>query len=156
MRRFPESLPHTSVLERLEAQDYTVDVHFADNRIGGELTPTTGSDYSPVTYDKTYPHGGFEPAIMNYWITALPLQDGFTASLPIFDLSNGSEMFWANIEVVGRETLEIGDRTYDTWKVESHGMREKTIWVSTTTPYAIKMITQGSLRPWVLADVTRP
>jgi hypothetical protein len=120
---------------------YTVDVRFSEEHFTGTLVPAPGSEYEPVTYDKTYSHGGFEPAIINYFIPALPLAEEYTASLPIFDLNRGSEMFWANIDVLGRETLEIDGREYDTWKVESRGVREKTIWVTTSEPYAITMIT---------------
>lgn len=130
---------------------YTVDVRFTNGQFTGVLTPGENSDLEPVTYDRAYPHGGFEPAVVNYWITALPLEEGYTASLPIFDLSNGSGLFWANIEVLQREMLEVDGVQYDTWKVESRGMRKKTIWVSTTDPFMIKMITQGSSDPWILA-----
>ena len=145
----PETLGYLG--RRLVTKDHTVDVSFSDDHFTGELTPTADSKYTAATYDKRYPHGGFEPAVMNYWITALPLEAGYTASIPVFDLSQSSSMSWADIEVLKREKLEIDGETYDTWKVQStNGKRKKTIWVSTTEPYAIKMITKGGFGAWTL------
>ena len=127
---------------------YVLDIKFDENRLTGSLEPTPGSDYKPVTYDKSYPHNAFEPAVINYFIAALPLTKGYKASIPVFDLNNGSEMFWTNIEVVGREKVKVGGKVYETWKVESHGIKEKTVWIAEDVPYAIKMKTKGSWGTW--------
>jgi hypothetical protein len=138
---------------KLVLPDYTIDVAFSQGRFKGDLIPTEGSKYKPVKYDKAYDHGAFEPAIINYFISALPLKEGYTASIPILDLNNGSEILWANIEVEGKEILIINGQQTETWKVLSHGIREKTIWVSTTEPYFIKMKTEGNWGTWELDKV---
>lgn len=132
----------------LELNDYTIDVRVADAHFTGLLVPAEGSDMSPVVYDKVHPHGAFEPAILNYYIAALPLAEGFTASIPVFDLNAGSQLLWSNIEVLGKEVLKIKGREYETWKVFSDGIRQKTIWISTTEPYAIRMKTKGMFGTW--------
>ncbi len=135
---------------RLEMKAYTIDVSFSTSQFTGELIPAEGSDFRPRKYDKTYPHNAFEPAIINYFIAALPLAPGYKASIPVFDLNDGSQMYWSDIEVLKQEKITVGDRTYDTWKVISRGIKEKTIWVSTEVPYAIKMKTKGSFGTWEL------
>lgn len=137
---------------RLELKDYTIDVQFENSRFSGKLIPVEGSDYNEIIYDKNYPHNAFEPAVINYFIAALPLSKGYTASIPVFDLNNGSEMFWSNIKVEGKETIKVNGKKYDTWKVVSNGIREKTVWVSTEVPYAIKMKTKGNRGTWELSE----
>ncbi|MEO9482960.1 MAG: DUF3108 domain-containing protein [Ekhidna sp.] len=137
---------------RLEMKDYIIDVQFADNRFTGKLEPIAGSDYNEVNYEKEYPHNAFEPAVINYFIAALPLKEGYKASIPVFDLNKGSQMFWSNIEVLGRETVKVDGKKHETWKVKSTGIKEKTIWVSTDVPYAIKMKTKGSFGTWEFVE----
>lgn len=137
---------------RLEMKDYIIDVKFSDNRFSGKLEPTEGSEYTEMIYDKEYPHNAFEPAVINYFIVALPLEMGFNASIPVFDLNKGSQMFWTNIEVLGKETIKVKGKKYEAWKVQSSGIKEKTIWVSTEVPYALKMKTKGSFGTWELVE----
>lgn len=137
---------------RMEMPEYSLQVKFYQNKFQGELVPTEGSDIKRRTYNKVYPHNAFEPAVINYFITALPLKKGYKASLPVFDLNAGSQMYWANIEVIGKEQLDVGGRTFETWKVVSKGIKEKIIWVSTNEPYAIKMKTKGTWSTWELAS----
>ncbi|GAB4196443.1 MAG: hypothetical protein Tsb002_29780 [Wenzhouxiangellaceae bacterium] len=127
---------------------YRLEIEVQDHHLTGQLTPGQGSDYQPRSYDKQYPHDAFEPAIINYFIAALPLSEGYRASLPVFDLNDGSQMFWSNIEVLGRETLTIDGHTFDTWKVFSDGIKQKTIWISTNAPYAVQMKTSGNWGAW--------
>lgn len=137
---------------RLEMKDYIIDVKFTDNRFQGSLDPTEGSTYTQVDYDKTYPHNAFEPAVINYFIAALPLKEGYKVSLPVFDLNKGSQMFWSNIEVIGKETVKINGKKHEAWKVLSSGIKEKTIWISTKVPYALKMKTKGSFGTWQVVE----
>lgn len=157
----PDSVPDTIYLDpktmafverRLELPNYLIQVYYEDGLFHGDLTPAPDSDFKPVTYNKTYPHGAFEPAVINYAIKALPLADGYKASIPVFDLNNGSQMLWSNITVMGREMIEVNGQQYDTWKVKSQGIREKTIWISVDKPYAIKMETKGNFGSWELAN----
>jgi len=142
----PETLAYVG--RYLELDNYTIDVRVSDGHFTGLLIPEDGSGMNPVVYDKVYPHAAFEPAIINYAISALPLAEGYTASLPVFDLNNGSQMLWSNIEVLGKEVVKIDGVEYETWRVFSDGIRQKTIWVSTAVPYAIKMKTKGVFGTW--------
>ncbi|MEP5611094.1 MAG: DUF3108 domain-containing protein [Cyclobacteriaceae bacterium] len=135
-----------------EDSKYLLDVDFQDGKFTGDLIPKNDSGYTPRTYDKTYPHGAFEPAVINYFISALPLKKGYKASIPVFDLNDGSQMYWSNIEVLKKETIKANGKSYDTWKVLSKGIREKTIWVTETHPYAIKMKTKGNPGTWLVID----
>ncbi len=137
-----ETLGYAGRILKFDA--YSIEVEFKDGVFQGDLTPTADSDYNPVVYNKEYLHNAFEPAVINYFITALPLKEGYKASIPVFDLNNGSQMFWSNIEVLGRENIKVGNKTYDTWKVLSKGIREKTVWVSEDHPYAIQFKTKGA------------
>ena len=136
---------------QMDAQGYTIDLKFENNHMTGSLQPHEGSKYEYREYDKMHPHGAFEPAVINYTISLLPLEEGYKASIPTMDLNNGSQIIWANISVEKHETLNIGGKTYDTWKVISEGIRKKTIWVSTTEPYFIKMKTKGNPGTWELS-----
>ena len=127
---------------------YVIDVKFKDGRFLGSLTPGPESNYSPIEYDKPYPHEGFEPAIIFNAIRTLPLEEGYEASIPVFDLNNGSQMFWSNITVAGREQVTVGGRTYDTLKVVSEGIRNKTLWFADHLPYPVQMKTEGSPGLW--------
>ncbi len=151
----PDSIwfDHTTLAFRsrlLPLQDYTIDVNMQNGLFSGILKPAEGSDYSPVDYHKTYPHDAFEPAIINYFIAALPLEIGYTASIPVFDLNNGSQMFWSNVQVVAEEVLNVDGHSFDTWKVVSDGIKKKTIWISKQFPFAIKMQTSGNSGSWMV------
>lgn len=133
---------------QMDRAGYTIDLRLENNHMKGALEPHEGSKYEYQEYDKKHPHGAFEPAVINYAITALPLKEGYTASIPTMDLNNGSQIIWANIKVEKRETIKVGDKSYDTWKVSSKGARDKTVWVSTEVPYVIKMTTKGNPGAW--------
>lgn len=135
---------------QMDKAGYTLDLQFENNTMKGALEPHEGSDYEHRAYNKVHPHEAFEPAVINYAIAALPLKEGYTASIPTMDLNNGSEIIWANIKVEKREKVTIGSKTFDTWKVSSNGIRNKTIWVTTTEPYVIKMKTKGNPGTWEL------
>ncbi|MEZ5427962.1 MAG: hypothetical protein R2747_16950 [Pyrinomonadaceae bacterium] len=137
---------------RLELKDYTIDVKYTDSKFTGDLIPAKDSKYTPRKYDKAYSHTFFEPAIVNYFIAALPLKEGYKASVPTIDLNNGSEIWWANVEVLGREKVESNGKIYDTWKVLSKGIKDKTIWISTDEPFAVKMETSGNLGSWLVNE----
>lgn len=135
---------------QMDKAGYTLDLQFENNTMNGALEPHEDSDYEHRAYNKVHPHEAFEPAVINYAITALPLKAGYTASIPTMDLNNGSEIIWANIKVEKREKVTIGGKTFDTWKVSSNGIRNKTVWVTTTEPYVIKMKTKGNPGTWEL------
>lgn len=135
-----------------DPEQYVIDVRFEDNKFVGDLIPGKDSGYKPVKYDKAYPHGGFEPAIIFNVIRTLPLAEGYRASIPVFDLNDGSRMYWANIEVTGTEKLKLAGKTYDTLKVVSEGVRKKTLWFADGVPYPIQMETQGALGVWKVAS----
>jgi hypothetical protein len=144
----PQTLSFAGRLLKMDSQGYTIDLKMEDTHMTGELQPHEGSKYTCQEYDKRHPHDAFEPAVINYAITALPLKEGYTASIPTMDLNKGSQIIWANIKVEGREKVTIDGRTYDTWKVTSDGIRNKTVWVSTEVPYVIKMKTKGNSGTW--------
>ncbi len=147
----PQTLGYTA--RHLTTQDYSIDVKFSNGHFTGQLIPAKGSGYTPVVFEKSYQHGAFEPAVINYFIVALPLELGYTASLPIFDLNKGSQLLWANIKVLGQETLTINGQEIETWKVSSDGVRKKIIWLSNKYPYAIKMQTEGTFGSWEISSV---
>lgn len=132
----------------LVLKDYTIDVSMLANQFSGKLTPSEGSSYTPVVYNKEYAHDAFEPAIINYAIAALPLAIGYQASIPVFDLNNGSQMFWSNITVLAEEIVEIEGARFSCWKVESNGIRDKTLWISKDNGLAVKMKTKGNAGAW--------
>lgn len=134
----------------LPLKDYTIDVSMKDGLFSGNLAPSQGSDYTAVVYNKSYDHDAFEPAIINYAIAGLPLARGYTASIPVFDLNNGSQMFWSNIKVIGEEMVQIDDAEFDCWKVNSDGIRNKTLWISKQDLIAVKMVTKGNAGSWKL------
>ncbi|MEZ5470863.1 MAG: hypothetical protein R3E90_03725 [Marinicella sp.] len=136
----------------LDMQGYVIDVYFKEGLFSGVLDPKPHSNYKKVKYHKNYPHNAFEPAIINYFIAALPLEVGFKASLPVFDLNNGSQMFWSNVEVVAKEDITYQGNTVSAWKVKSDGIKKKTIWISDKYPFALKMKTKGSFGTWTVAD----
>ncbi len=127
---------------------YTIDVQMRDGLFSGTLTPSERSEMTPVDYNRSYPHDAYEPAIINYAIATLPLKLGYTASIPVIDLNNGSQMFWSNIRVTEEDTLKIDGQKFDTWKVVSDGIRKKTIWISKQHGFAIKMKTSGNFGSW--------
>lgn len=132
---------------------YTIDVRYQNGLFKGHLQPSTESDLKAVEYNKPYPHSAFEPAMIPYFISALPLSDGYQASIPVFDLNNGSQMFWSNIEVVARETIQIDHQSYDTWKVISDGIKHKTLWIPVGKAYAVKMETAGAMGSWEATSI---
>jgi hypothetical protein len=153
----PESKPDQIWLDQttlafrgrlLKLKDYTIEVSMISGLFSGKLAPTEGSKYTPVIYNKQYKHDLFEPAIINYAIAALPLALGYTASIPVIDLNNGSQQFWSNIKVLSEEKVEIGGIEFDCWKVESNGIRKKTIWVSKKDSITVKMETKGNSGAW--------
>ncbi len=137
---------------RLELKNYTIDVKYSNGKFTGDLIPAKDSNFNPRKYNKAYSHTFFEPAIVNYFIAALPLKEGYKASVPTIDLNNGSEIWWANIEVLGKEKIESNGKTYDTWKVRSKGIKDKTIWISRTEPFAVKMETGGNWGAWMVNE----
>ena len=134
---------------QMDNAGYTIDLKMEGNHMTGALEPHEGSKYTYQKYDKVHPHGAFEPAVINYAITMLPLKEGYTASIPTMDLNKGSQIIWANIKVEKRETIKVDGKSYDTWKVSSEGIRNKTVWVSTEVPYVVKMVTKGNPGAWV-------
>ncbi len=127
---------------------YVIDFKFVQGRFTGALTPGPESNFTAVDYDKAYSHGGFEPAIIFNAIRTLPLAIGYKASIPVFDLNDGAQMYWSNIEVVGREEVHVGGKSYDTLKVVSKGIRTKTLWFVDSLPYPVQMKTNGSPGLW--------
>ena len=133
---------------------YVVDVRFTDdNRFVGTLTPGEDSGYTAVVYDRPYPHGGFEPSILFFYLSALPLHEAYTVSIPTFDLNNGSQMIWANIEVEEREQINVLGRSYDALRIVSRGARNKIFWIVDDMPVPIRMRT-GDSPAWTLVTVS--
>jgi len=131
---------------------YTGVLSFKNNYLTGELRPDpAGSSLQEsLVYNKEYEHPVFEPAMLNYLLGALPLEIGFTASLPMLDLNNGSSIVWANIEVTGKDVLHLGGKNHEVWKILSDGSRKKTFWISTSGNYFVKMKNQGVWFSWTL------
>ena len=130
---------------------YVIDVAVsADGHFTGALTPGENSDYSPRVYDKQHPHSAFEPSVLFLYMPALPLDDSFKASLPTFDLNDGSQIIWANMEAVGREMVSVGGERVEALKVVSDGVRKKTFWMAEGYAYPVKMTTQGAPGAWTL------
>ncbi len=144
----PKTLGFAGRRLQMDRAGYTIDLKFENNRMTGALEPHEGSKYTHREYDKVHPHAAFEPAVINYAIAALPLKEGYTASIPTMDLNDGSQIIWANVKVEKRETIEVGGKSFDTWKVNSKGVRDKTLWISADVPYVIRMTTKGNPGAW--------
>lgn len=127
---------------------YRIEVAMEDGHFSGALTPAEGSDFTPVSYDRHYPHDAFEPAIINYAVAGLGLEPGLTASIPVFDLNDGSSMQWSNVEVLGEEAITIDGQSFDTWKVRSDGIKNKTLWIDRISRLAVRMETAGNPGAW--------
>ncbi len=129
--------------------DYTGKLDFVNNRLVGSITPGKDSSLdSELVYNKVYEHELFEPATLHYILSALPLKVGYTASLPMLDLNNGSKLVWANIEVVGEENHRFNGQQIKVWKIVSDGSRLKTFWLHQTRPLFIKMKNSGVSFKW--------
>jgi len=128
---------------------YTGKLSFSDKTLTGSIRPEEGSSLSsPLLYDKVYVHEVFEPAMLHYVLSALPLKKGYTASLPMLDLNDGSSIIWANIKVESQQTMKENGKTYSVWQITSQGSRNKTFWLSTEQPFFVKMKNSGVRFNW--------
>ena len=58
--------------------------------------------------------GSLDPLSAFFYVRTQPLREGVVVKRPITD---GKKNVWGRATVVGRETIKIDDRTYDTWVV---------------------------------------
>ncbi len=137
---------------RLVMPDYTLELKLQDGHLSGELTPTAGSSYRPVRYDKRYPHAVFEPALINFAIASLPLDHGFTASIPTLDLTGETRVHWSDVQVLAQETLTLDGVPVPCWKVRASGLRDKTLWITVDSRRTVRMRTGGNWGDWTLQN----
>ncbi|SHH09034.1 DUF3108 domain-containing protein [Flagellimonas flava] len=131
---------------------YTGKLMFKNNKLTGALEPyTDDSDLKEsLQFDKQFSHGLFEPAMLSYLLGSLPLQIGYSASLPMLDLNNGGSIVWANIEVVEKKKIKVKGEWYDTWKIISDGSRNKIFWIDVADNKLVKMKNEGVWFQWKL------
>ncbi|OEK00828.1 hypothetical protein BFP97_04580 [Roseivirga sp. 4D4] len=129
--------------------DYTGRLDFINNTLTGTITPGENSSLdSELLYNKSYSHEVFEPATLHYILSALPLEVGYTASLPMLELADGSKIVWANVEVVAEEDYKLDGKWIKVWKIISDGSRLKTFWLHKERPVFLEMKNSGVRFKW--------
>ena len=129
--------------------NYTGQLSMEDKTLRGQIIPEEESSLTDkLVFNKTFKHKVFEPAILHYVLSCLPLELGYRASLPMLDLNDGSSVIWANIEVVEETTTKVAGKRRKVWKIISHGSRYKTFWLLADEPVFVKMKNQGVKFKW--------
>lgn len=132
-----------------EGGGYLMKVDLEQNQMEASLAALPGSDWDlEGEWEHTYDHGMFEIAVMNYFISALPLKEGLKVSMPyhVFSSKQNWKHYWLDVVVEGRETIKTNGTEYDTWKVQSLSQFDggKTFWIAENVPYAIKIHSHGN------------
>jgi hypothetical protein len=92
----------------------SVTLEFGDGRVQGRTVP---ADSAPVITDRTLEVSPFEWNVMALAVSALPLKEGYCASLPVYSDRSG-RVSWYQVEVVGDTMIERKSRRPEpVWEV---------------------------------------
>jgi hypothetical protein len=84
----------------------SVTLDFRNGRVQGRTVP---ADSAPVVTDRRLEVSPFEWNVMALAVSALPLSDGYCASLPVYSDRSG-RVSWYQVQVVGDTTIERKSR----------------------------------------------
>ena len=125
------------------------DLSFVHQRVKGALDSTAVSasrDYltgwvhlheqEPVLLDRALDHAVFPVEGQVPWLLPLlPFADGYSATIEYFSPWSAG-MVSKTVRVVGTESIEVGERAFDTWKIDAGRLFADytvTYWVDRTT-----------------------
>lgn len=145
----PADLSYAGRRLSMEGAGYFMNVDMDLNEMTASLKAMPGSDWEPEgDWTHTYDHGMYEIAIMNYFIKALPLEEGLKVSMPyhVFSSKGNWKHYWLDVIVDGKEKVKANGKEYDTWVVQSLSQFDggKTFWIAEEVPYAIKIHSHGN------------
>ena len=103
----------------------------------------------PATLERTLDSEAFGGGTDYLVAAALPLRKGFVATLLSAD---DSGVHPGELQVLGKETLKIGSKTYETWIVSMQGGQAKR-WIAREAPYMIKLEAPAVGIAWELVEV---
>jgi len=76
-------------------------------------------------------------------LVALPLKEGYSAKIPVFDQVAGRAV-WHPLRVTGREVAEVGGRRLECWTVETEIAKFRVVfWLAKEPPYLVKLVNYG-------------
>ena len=76
-------------------------------------------EQEPVLLDRTLDHAVFPVEGQIPWLLPLlPLAEDYSAVVEYFSPWNGGAV-WKTVRVVGAESIEVGGRSFDTWKIDA-------------------------------------
>lgn len=123
----------TGTLEVLSHADATPEgtrhVEFENGRMTGVAVDTSGTS---AVVDEPVPSGHFDYSVMTLVMDHLPLEAGYHGVLATWDITRGA--VYVPFRVEGEETIGIGDRLFESWKVEVEvGPVTVTRWIDRST-----------------------
>ncbi len=116
-------------------------VYFSDGRVRGTYTRRDGD---PVVFDEAISGPLFNGAMIDVVLATLPLEEGYSARIPIFNPTTQSMSAALNVSitvlVVERETLNLAGRSWNTWVVdmERTGANAQRLWIVREPPYLLR------------------
>jgi hypothetical protein len=118
-----------------ESLDVITFFHFDDKRISAALIKSASFDIKrlDVTLDQA-------PFDLSYWAilaSSLPFEVGYQAALPVYS-PGSNKVGWEEFKVIGNESIEIDNKSYDTFIVEASPSNWK-FWLRKEYPYIVKI-----------------
>jgi zinc protease len=124
---------------KVQGQDATVDVVYADGRAKGSAsTPDPrGGSIKQVTIDTALTNGTIDDNAMQALFPALAWAPGAKWVVNVLSAGSGEIKPWT-LAVSGTETVSIGGKSVEAYRAELTGPETAfTFWVSTATPYTL-------------------
>lgn len=115
-------------------QNRRVLLEFNGTRVKGSLAPL---DAPPVPFDTTFKVAPFDAGNWELVLRALPLERGFSARFPVYDLDGGLREYRVN--VTGSTTVQ-GEEAYVVILLLARN-RESVVWVSKSTGVVLQIET---------------
>jgi hypothetical protein len=110
------------IVERTHKTSGVIMLDFAGRRVTGRMGPLA----SPKAIDDTLPGPAFNSTDLELIVRVLPLRDGLTADLPIYDPEFGGYRF-AKVSVVGAEPAAGG--AGPAWRVRARDTRLESVYL---------------------------